>query len=189
MNYINIKSIQEKALNSKKLIKSADAIVKKKFESNKNSFLTEFDNHVVTQEISEGSSAPNISKTLNGQGNLFGFIGFNEGDSPIENLRNFLNKNFDFKRKNISNKKISYTIYYPSFEKIKSITKMPWESGRSWVEGIERGISGLSYYLYKKSIASRSGGGIQSENQINISSFKTMKYMTEIINKFKKNFK
>lgn len=64
---------------------------------------------------------------------------------------------------------------------------MPWENGRSWVEAIEKGISGLSYYLYKKSTKSRSGNGIQASNKINPSNYKPKKYLTEIIEKFKKN--
>lgn len=189
MSYINVNSIRRKVMQSKKTLAQADSAIEKKLERNKQKFLDDFDSHPVTQELSEGPSASNSSKTLGGRGNLFGFIGFDENDNPIKNLRDFLAGNFSAKRKKVSDKKIIYTVKYPSLEKIKSVTKMPWESGRSWVEGVEKGISGLSNYLFKKSRASRSGAGVQASNQINPSSFKTIKYMTEIINKFKSNFK
>lgn len=189
MSYINASSIRKKAMAAKKTINQSDALIERKLEKNKQEFLRSFDAHPITQELSEGPSAVNSSRTLGGKGNLFGFIGFEDGDNPIQNLRDFLSGNFDAKRKKVSGEKIVYSIKYPSLEKIKSVTRMPWESGRSWVEGIEKGISGLSNYLYKKSIASRSGAGIQAKNEINSSIFRPMKYMTSIINKFKNNFK
>ena len=64
---------------------------------------------------------------------------------------------------------------------------MPWEGGRSWVLGIERGISGFGYYLYKKFNEGRSKEGIQTKNKVRSSSFKKVRYMSEIINNFVKS--
>ena len=66
---------------------------------------------------------------------------------------------------------------------------MPWESGRSWVNGIERGISGFSFYLFKKFKGSRSGTGLQSKSEVNSLSFKPTKYLSKIIDNFTKNIK
>ena len=74
MNKINISSIREKALKTKKIEKQADTIVEKKLAREKKNFLQNFDSHPVTQEISGGNSASNSSNTLGGKGNLFTFI-------------------------------------------------------------------------------------------------------------------
>lgn len=185
MNKINISSIREKALKTKKIEKQADTIVEKKLAREKKNFLQNFDSHPVTQEISGGNSASNSSNTLGGKGNLFTFIGFPQGSNPVENLKKILLNEFGFK-KNKSGKNIKYSISYPSMDKIRGETPMPWENGRSWVEGIEKGISGLSYYLFKKSKQSRSGNGIQSDSKIRSMNFKKVRYLSEIIEKFKR---
>jgi hypothetical protein len=187
MNKINISSIREKALKAKKIEKQADTIVMRKLAREKKNFLQNFDSHPVTQEILGGNSASNSSNTLGGKGNLFTFIGFPQGSNPIESLKKILLNEFNFRKENRNEKKIKYSISYPSIDKIRGETPMPWENGRSWVEGIEKGISGLSYYLFKKSKQSRSGNGIQSDNKIKSMNFKKVKYLSEIIEKFKKD--
>lgn len=188
MNYINFNSIKKKAINSKKFLENADKKANKIFEKNKNTFIEDFDNHPVTQEIQAGPEAKNISKTLNGKGNLFSFIGFNETDSPIDDLREILTTNFSIKRNKVSSRTVSYRIKYPTLEKIKAITSMPWEAGKSWVKGIETGISGLSFYLYKRFKASRSGAAIQAQNEIKPGAFKNIPYLSQMIKKFKDQF-
>ena len=48
--------------------------------------------HPVTQEIESGPNGYNQSGTLGGYGNLFSYIGFEEGMSPTEPLRRVLKK-------------------------------------------------------------------------------------------------
>ena len=38
----------------------------------------------------------------------------------------------------------------PTREEVFSITPLPWANGRSWLDGIETGISGLGAYLYDR---------------------------------------
>lgn len=188
MNNVNFSSIRAKVLASNKLQKQADAFVQKKIEKAKENFLENFDNHPVSQELKGKSSSKNISNTLGGNGNLFTFIGFEKGSDPIEELRAIIINQFNFKR-NKSAKNIEYKISYPTIEKVREKTPMPWENGRSWVEGIEKGISGLSYYLFKKSQRSRSGNGLQTKNEINSASFNRTKFLSELIDKFRKDIK
>ncbi len=54
------------------------------FELKKRQMLEEFKDHPVTKEIKRGPDAPNLSNTIFGQGNLYSFIGFRDGDSPID---------------------------------------------------------------------------------------------------------
>lgn len=173
---------------NKKFQKEAERSAKNKYLENKEIFLKNFDDHPVTQEIADGATASNQSQTLNGIGNLFSFIGFYSSDNPIGDLRVALEKNFLFKRKN-SKDKIQFMINYPSLEKIKPQTPMPWENGRSWVVGIEKGISGFSSYMYKKFVQGRSQEGLQSQNKVRGNSFRPTKYMTELIGDFIKGMK
>ena len=65
--------------------------VVKAFEKIKREMILEFMNHPVTREILGGPNASNESGTLDGYGNLFSFIGFNEGEDPIEIILDLLN--------------------------------------------------------------------------------------------------
>ena len=56
--------------------------VKKQFNQEKQNTLLEFDSHDVTQELAEPEKG-NISNTLGGYGDLFGFIGFEAGSDPV----------------------------------------------------------------------------------------------------------
>lgn len=189
MNKINFDSIRKKASNAKKIEQRADKFVDKLLEKNKLNFLNEFDDHPITKELISGPNGANTSNTLGGKGNLFSFIGFFQSQNPVEELRIFLEKNFSFKKIK-KNNKLKYSIDYPSLEKIKNNTPMPWESGNSWAISIEKGISGLSYYLANKfSEKSRSGRGIQTKNKIQNLNYKPSEYLSKIIKNFKKNFK
>jgi len=62
---------------------------------------------------------------------------------------------------------------------------MPFEGGRSWVRGVEKGISGFSNYVFKKYFKnSRSGTGLQSEHEVRTGSFKPTPYLSSILKKF-----
>jgi hypothetical protein len=177
-------------VNFERIVEDSEAFNKKseknianRYESSKADFFSNFEEHPITQEIKSGPDANNISKTLSGKGNLFSYIGFDKNSDPIDILRQILDKSFVFKKTKIKNGK-RFSINYPSLEKIKSYTPMPWEGGNSWVVGIERGISGFSNYMYKKFGAGRSGMGVQSENKIRSGGYKKTKYMTDLINQF-----
>jgi hypothetical protein len=54
-----------------------------KANSIKRLMIDEFKNHLITKEINNGARSANISGTLSGYGNLFSFIGFEDGQDPI----------------------------------------------------------------------------------------------------------
>jgi len=177
----------DKALaNNKKFEKNAVNFVNEKFDNAQEIFLNEFDSSPITKEIEAGPTSPNVSNTLGGIGNLFSFIGFNSSDSPVEELRSLIKNSFRMSRKKSANS-IRFEIEYPNLNKIKNVTRMPWENGNSWAVGIEKGISGFSSYMYKKFIEGRSKEGLQSKNKIRSSTFKTTKYISGMINNFVKN--
>mgnify|MGYP003634880781 FL=1 len=133
--------------------------------------LAEFENHPITKEIEGGSSASNISDTLGGYGNLFTFIGFDSGSDPISPIRSLLAKSIKIvslrKKRNVLSLQLKFSV--PTREEIAAVTPSPWSTD-SWVEAVERGMSGLGRYLYSNDKnrfkTSRSGGGIEASGEI-----------------------
>lgn len=172
----------------------------RKFNSAKTQLINDFEEHKVTQELREGPNAINYSKTLGGYGNLYSFIGFGEDRSPsdpITPVREELDKiNLpNYNRKDI---KIAFhpnAIAYgfpienvPTIEELEVKTPLPWLSGRSWLKGIEKGISGLAYYLFRRNAKlpnSYSGPAIQVHSQLAPVAFTPIEYMSQILRKFK----
>ena len=163
--------------------------VDKKFKRIKNQMIKEFLSHPVTQELMQGADGVNISGTLNGVTNLFAFIGFDRGEQPILPIIQVLeNTKIQF-HKNIKTPKIgnSYNVYLPTPQQIFEITPMPWATGRSWAQGIERGISGLGFLL-RKNNRGRSGAAIQSRVKVRGGRFRNTVYISAFIKKYKKRF-
>lgn len=158
------------------------------FDKIKQEMLEEFLAHPVSIEIEGGPDAENSSGTLDGYGNLFSFIGFNEGDSPLEPIVELLQSTrIELDRETDTG--FLMKIFVPSKEDVFSVTPMPWASGRSWAEGIERGISGFGRYLNTDSVnSSRSGGGIEVQSVIRRGKFKNTPYISALINKYAKKF-
>lgn len=164
-------------------------LFQRSFQKKKNEMIAEFLNHPVTIEIKGGVNSTNISGTLGGgSGNLFSFIGFDSNDDPIEPILRILEQiSFDYL--NTSTKRINYRINLPSAKEIFAATPMPWATGRSWAKGIETGISGLGFYLRKETSNSRSGLGIQSPRKVRKKSkFKNIKYISDLIKRYEKEF-
>lgn len=156
-------------------------------------YLNEIENHPVSREIADGPDGENISYTLDGKENLFAFIGFEAGDKPIEDLKNLIKDNTFLDKRSTFNSKtfqLKFNVFTPSFEEIKSVTPLPFENGKSWVKGIEDGISGFGYYVYGLLFPkSRSKRGIQSQNKVRNGTFKTVKYMSEMYSNFIRSLK
>lgn len=183
---INIKAIDKKIGDSRKFQRKAQELASKKFADVKNRLMEEFDNHPITKEIEGGEGSSNISGALSGYGNLFSFIGFTQGSNPTGAVRNFLQSFIKMRtvgKKRGVNKE--FVIDLPTMGDFE-FASMPWESGNSWVRSVEIGMSSFSYYMNKASKASRSGKGIQIDNEIRTSASKGVPYMKEMLNNFRK---
>lgn len=181
---IDFKSINNKVFNSSRLKDFAFQEITDKIESKKNILIAEFENHPVTKEIQGGNSASNLSGTLGGYGNLFSFIGFNISDQPINKVKDLLNKIRVLKKIQIKNKIISFDVYIPSLEDFSNASKMPWQSGRSWLIDMEKYISGIGFYLYKQYQKGRSKTGLQSNFDYSNRSFQGVKYFVTMYKNF-----
>lgn len=161
-----------------------------KFKDVKKDMIDEFMSHPVTQELLQGPDGVNISGTLNGITNLYAFIGFDDGDNPVQPILDMLEgikitKDIEQTTYGVGRK---YDISMPTAKDIFSVTPMPWATGRSWARGIETGISGLGYLLRKSSQNSRSGVAIQSNNKVRSGRFKNVQYISALIKKYEKRF-
>jgi hypothetical protein len=185
MGSYNIKSIKRKAVKSSGFSRAAQNKVTGNLAKAKKRMISEFDNHAITREIASGANGSNISKTLNGYGNLFSFIGFSNGSDPLNKVRNLLISIPRIKSRKSRSGRVDFIISMPKIEDFRMVASMPWESGRSWVEGVETGISGFGYYMANLfGQKSRSGTAVQSENKIRTGSHRPMPYITPIIQKF-----
>lgn len=153
--------------------------------------LKAFESHPVTKEIKSGPDGYNQSGTLGGYGNLYSFIGFEEGMDPIEPIRKILKKTLKVRAIPANHKSMvmNFLVELPSKEELFAASPMPWATGRSWIDGIEKGISGLGEYLNTTSFSSRSGEGVQAKNKIRGGGFRNTKYLSEILNNLKNNLR
>ncbi len=173
-----------KILSDVQVVKGVKEIVRQQFEQQKNNLLKNFDEHPVTQEMSSSNSA-NISNTLGGYGNLRGFLGIPSEENPVPSVRGVLNNQIKIKKITVSKAgSISIIWEAPNLKDFSSVAGLEWDT-RNWVEGMERGISGFQYFMSVKK--GRSGQGIQVTAGVRSSQFKNRKYMSELINNFKKS--
>mgnify|MGYP003644908083 FL=1 len=179
---------------SKQLQKAAYNAAVKKAKKLQAQALQELDQHVVTKEIEAGPNASG-SSLLGGVGSLFGFLGFDAGADPIVILRNSLQ---DFVKVQRGNGKllkvdktrflIEFPIDVPTVQQIYSVTPLSWTT-KSWVKGIERGITNATNTIFKKSENSRSGVAIQSSQNIGFVKFSPTPYITPILKKLRQQLK
>ena len=165
--------------------------IERSFNNIKSAMITEFMNHAITKEIQEGPRGSNSSGTLGGYGNLFTFIGFEAGSTPIDPIKQEFDKTV-IQFRQLSDDGPIWNIYMPAPEDIWEVTPMPWAEGRSWAKGIETGISGVGWYLYNQNKdypQSRSGPAIQVKSKIASKvRFKNVKYISDILSRYEKKF-
>jgi hypothetical protein len=181
---INKKRIEKEILNNRTVKKMVLSIVQKEVEKEKALFRQDFESHPVTQEIDGGESASNVSGTLGGYGNLFSFLGFDNGSKPTTAVKFLIQSISLNKDVRVNNSGFQLKVNIPSKEEFGAVSKMPWESGRSWLLDVERGISGLGAFLYGRFSSSRSGGGIQTKYNYSNSRFRNVKYFSGMYTKF-----
>ena len=173
----------------KVLRKGLEKEARKKFNQIKSEMIEEFLVNPVTQEILQGPKGANISGSLGGTSNLFAFIGFNEGEEPIAPILELLrNVSFEYSGQSSGTKLgIKFKVNLPTSEEIFAITPLPWATGRSWAEGIERGLSGLGFLLKKNQ--GRSGAAVQIRVKVRAGRFQNRPYISSFIRKYKKRFR
>jgi len=178
-----------KFLKSETVQRKASALVNEKVQKAKQELIQEFNESEVTQEIEAGPDVSDSKVLPGGYGNLFSFLGFREGREPIPPLREELEKISVNRKPEITSRKWIFKIRAPSEDDIERVTPMDWESGRSWVNAVTKGLSGFSYFLNKLSKAiGRSGGGIQTKTPVRSGGqfFRGTPYIIGMLGRFKR---
>ncbi|MEK6879002.1 MAG: hypothetical protein AABY22_05310, partial [Nanoarchaeota archaeon] len=138
-----------------------------RFVAAKQQMLNSFDNHIVTKELQAGPRA-NDSELVD-HGNLASFIGFENSENSVLELREYLRENTNLEnnpRINLSKNRITYDfpVTLPSKTEIYNTFPTPdnWSS-RGWVQLIEQGIGNAANYVFRLLglPGSRSGTGLQ----------------------------
>lgn len=195
MAKINIKGLKaEIAAKGYKIIKPAvEARAKRELEKSKQQLLQDFDNHPVTKEIEGGSNVSNISNTLGGYGNLFTFIGFNSDADPISPIRSLLARSIKIESVRKKTNQLAFVLRFtvPTREEIAAVSPTPW-STESWVDAVEKGMSGLGKYLYSNDPSrfstSRSRGGIEAQYEVRSGqNSRPVDYMSGILSRMLKD--
>ena len=76
------------------LVRQVRPLIELDFDTKKEQFMQEFDNHPVTREIQEGPGAMSrVTSLAMAGGNLFSFLGFKASQNPIGALRTYLDRN------------------------------------------------------------------------------------------------
>lgn len=180
---------------SKSLQKAAYSAAVKKVDKIKKEALVELNKHEVTREIEAGPNAMG-SSLLGGKGSLFGFLGFDRSSQPVEILRSAFDTMFAVDKNQGTLKKVNerrFTLEYqvynvPTITEIYGITPLSWTT-KSWVKGIERGISNASNTIFKDTDNSRSGVALQSKQKINFIKFNPTPYVSTILDNARKKFR
>jgi len=192
---LNIKQLLKKKLSNSKALKNlAYGAAKKKMDGLQNTALKQLDQHPVTLELEKGTSGMN-SSLLGGRGNFFGFLGFREGQQPVEIIRDAFKDHIKIRSRNPKLKNVSATSYIwefdidiPSKTEIYGVTPMAWSS-RSWVKGVERGVTNYTKTIFTDSSESRSGIALQSKQNVNFITYSPTPYITSILDNLKKQLR
>ena len=187
-----------KAISKQRSFKqAAQAAFRRRLAMEKSMLINEFSLHPVTQEIEAGVNAENISNTLGGAGSdgkLFTFIGFGAAGRPTTPVKTIIREEINVTSVvsrvmprpgatgNVPVASISVSL--PPEGALSAATPLPWEPGKSWVRGIEEGISGFGHYMYKKFLRGRSKYGLQSKKKVRNASFRPVPYFHSMIQRF-----
>lgn len=182
-------SLLSQVAKDRQLITRGHQAIQQQYNIAHKQFMNDFEEHPVTRELRAGSNGSNITGTLT-QGNLFGFIGFEEGYDPIKNIEKLLdNIEIIIKRRQMGKTGFiwTYIITAPSSRDLYSATPMPWAKGSSWLQELEgRGIPNLGQYMHKKINSSRSGAGFQNTNRPEGGRVR-ISYIKSLLSKFETN--
>ena len=195
MAKINMRGLKaEIAQKGYKIVKPVvEARVRSELEKSKQELLQDFDNHAVTKEIQNGNNSSNISNTLGGYGNLFTFIGFDSSADPISPIRSLLAKSIKIQSLRKKTNELAFVLRFtiPTREEIAAVSPTPW-STESWIDAVEKGMSGLGRYLYSNDqnrfSTSRSRGGIEAKFDVRPGqTSKPIDYISGIFTRMLKN--
>ena len=182
-NRILKQSLQSQLLQDRNVVREFDRVAQEQFQKIKKKMLAEFENHQVTKDLESFGSSDLVPR-----GTLFGFLGFEKGQNPVDALRGVLERGTTIRpgRIKMNQGERVYVVTIPTKDELYAATPLPWAPGRSWLKAVEFGISGLGNYMAVSSSSSRSGEGIQVENANLGGRFRNVKYVSSILKNMQK---
>lgn len=196
-NDISIRKKTDEVLKKSRYQALAKNAANTKFIFAHQQMMEDFDEHPVTKEMMAGPEASESVGGILSYGNLPAFLGNEDSRGDVKKLREiFENINLSNSRPKIiqTSKEITYSfkISVPDVEDIyrKSEDSSYWSS-KSWVELVENGVSNLGAFIFSLLgyPSSVSGTGLQrGKARANQRRSPKVKYVTEILNKFKSKF-
>lgn len=192
---INIRALQKDIAKSAVVRQTVAERAKQRVEKAQKELVKNFEQNLITKEIDGGPEASNISGTLgDAPGNLFSYIGFSEGSDPLAPIRDILNEPPKVLNIRYSGRgKFKVTVTIPDKKEIFNETPIPWAVGRSWVDGIEKGIAGFGYYFFSRNKGfakwSESGKAIQIDNKLRNGRFQNTSYISGLLREFLKSLR
>lgn len=187
---------------SKNLEKQAIAVARKQMieigeaqrEVLKQKLLEAVRNHPISREISTASTPSKYISSKSGTASLRGYLGFEEGRDPIEELIEFLDQTIEInsRKKSFSvGNKIIVSLVLPKKSQMSKDLRLllPW-SYTAWPILLEDGISelsGASHFLQKQTRASVSGLGIQIKG-VTRPDLPPTEFLSEIFSDFRSKF-
>ena len=182
-NRILKQSLQSQLLQDRNVVREFDRVAQEQFQKIKKKMLAEFENHQVTKDLESFGSSDLVPR-----GTLFGFLGFEKGQNPVDALRDVLERGTTIRpgRIKMNQGERVYVVTIPTKDELYAATPLPWAPGRSWLKAVEFGISGLGNYMAVSSSSSRSGEGIQVENANLGGRFRNVKYVSSILKNMQK---
>lgn len=177
-----LKSVLDKVLG--RIAPQERFIAERFFDKKRKEIINQIIAHPISQEL-KNHTAP--SPTLGTPGSLFGFLGLNSGSHPVDDIIHVVESRMTYKvSKKIFRKGLGIEIKFPSLADFANEPNLiiPWEGGLSVPEAIEVGLSGLGFYIRatdaRSRKISRSGDGLQAQNQIRQTIAPRTPYLTQI---------
>ena len=182
-NRILRESLKSQILKDSNVVREFDRVAQEQFQKIKSKMLSAFENHQVTKDLESLGGSDLVPR-----GTLFGFLGFEKGDNPVQALRDILERGTTIRpgRIRMNQGERVYVATIPTKDELYAATPLPWAPGRSWLKAVEFGISGLGNYMAVSSSSSRSGEGIQVENANLGGRFRNVSYVSSILKNMQK---
>ena len=182
-NRILRESLKSQILKDSNVGREFDRVAQEQFKKIKSKMLSAFENHQVTKDLESLGGSDLVPR-----GTLFGFLGFEKGDNPVQALRDILERGTTIRpgRIRMNQGERVYVATIPTKDELYAATPLPWAPGRSWLKAVEFGISGLGNYMAVSSSSSRSGEGIQVENANLGGRFRNVSYVSSILKNMQK---
>lgn len=174
-------------IQSRPTTRDENQIAEKFFEDRKKEILNDIKDHIVSREL-RSHVTPSSLLPAGVKSSFYGFVGLPAGSKPVDIILDITNKKMKYTvKKKLFKRGMTIDIIFPDIKdyRIPELT-LAWLGGYGLVDGVEKGISGLSYFIStneKNRGNSRSREGLQAVNKVRTAEYTGRPYLTSIFAK------